>query len=523
MAENNDTQNGIKQAVLKKRERRVSAIWIVPIVALVIGIWLIAKTVYEKGPTVHITFRAATGIEAGKSLIKYKDIEVGKVTDVVFDKNLKSVIITAELKKEMKNYLGKGTRFWIVHARLSADAVEGLDTLFSGSYIQMDPHKGSAKHDTFKGLDNPPVISEFSKGKYFVLEADEKGSLKTGSPIYYKKLKAGSVTGYHLTPDGKKVLIDIFVTEPFMDLVSDTTRFWNTSGISATIGADGVEIQTESLISIMSGGIAFENFKEFKTGKIAEEGHRFILYDNLKKAKKITYKKELYFWVYFKESIRGLKIGSPVEFRGVKIGEVVNYSLIGDADSAEFTIPILIKIEPERFAIENSKGENNSSDIDPKIFKKLIDKGFRAQLQNGNLITGELFIDLDFHKDAKEAQLIKKRGFYVFPSIPATLESLKMDLKVLLTKLSAIPFEKIGKDLEKTIGGIKNDTVPKLNKLLKNLDGAAMNINRSYLDPNSAILKKLTKLMDELGKTSRSIKHLSDYLERHPESIIRGK
>ena len=526
----------VKEAIWSSRRRRFSAVWIVPIVALIIGAVLIYKSVSQKGPTIQITFQSAEGIEAGKSVVKYKDIKVGKVTDIRFDEDLKSVIVTAELNKEMKRYLSEKTRFWIVHARLTAESVEGLDTLLSGSYIGMDPRPGQKELRHFKGLESPPVILDNLKGRIFVLEAEEKGSLQIGSPLYYKKLKAGKVIGTHLSDDGRRVLINVFIQEPFSRLVTGATRFWNASGIDAVIGPEGVEIRTASLTAILSGGISFDNFEVFGKGKAVEEKHHFILFNNLKEAQKIHYNRELYFWVYFQDSIRGLKEGAPVEFRGVKVGEVVNFFLIGDARTAEFRIPILIKIEPERFTIQGVKQKN--SQVDERIFKALIAKGLRAQLQSSNLLTGSLLVNLDFFPGARKEEPKKENGLYIFPSVPGTIESLKANLQSVLRKVASIPFEDIGQKVDTLLTNLNSDTLPQLTRsvrqfntellpsftrLIDNSNTTVEEMRRNYLDANAEIHRNMLKLLDEITRTSRSIRQLTDYLNRHPESLLRGR
>jgi len=526
----------IREALWSSK-RRFSTVWIVPIVALIIGAVLIYQSFSQRGPTIQISFKSAAGITAGKSVVKYKDMEVGKVKDVRFNDDLQSVIVTAELNKEMKPYLTDKTRFWVVHARLSANSVEGLDTLISGAYIGMEPQKNGRPTSTFQGLQNPPVLVDGSKGKRFILEADDRGSLQQGSPVYYKKLQAGTVISTKLSPDGKKVLIEIFVRKPYSDLITDTTHFWDSSGIDATIGPDGVEIRTASLTAILSGGISFDNFQAFGRGKSVQAGHHFILFKDRKEAQKITYTRELYFWVYFQDSIRGLKEGAAVEFRGVKIGEVVNFFLVGDAKTAQFKIPVLIKIEPERFTIEGRE-KNASIGLDEKIFANLVAKGLRAQLQSSSLITGNLLIDLNFYPDAEPAKIHKENGLYVIPSIPATLETLKSNLQSILERVAAIPFEEIGKKIDTILSQLKDQSIPALNqsvtqvnakllpsftKLIESGNETVEEMRKNYIDANADIHRRMLKLLDEITRTSRSVRNLTDYLERHPESILRGK
>ncbi len=548
-----------KEAIWTSKKKRFSPVWIVPFVAIIVGAILAVEAMKNKGIEIKISFKSATGILAKKSVVKYKDIEVGKVISVDFSDDLKSVIITAEIKKNLENYLTEKTKFWIVHARLSADSVEGLDTLFSGSYIGMYPMKGRKKKRFFKGLEEPPVVVDLSNGVRLTLEAKDRGSIQIGSPIYYKKLKAGSVLGYHLSEDGKRVYFDVFIEQPYSKMITQMTKFWESSGIKASISGDGVDIEMESLTSILSGGISFDNFPNSASEMLSENSKtlkrsddHFLLYPNKKAAQKVEYTKALYFWLYFQDSIRGLKVGAPVEFRGVKIGEVVNFFLMGDKKNAEFKIPILIKIEPERFFITDIKDKNQDQGMDISVLKKLVAKGLRAQLQTINLLTGDLFVNLDFYKDAKRAQLIKEKGLYVLPTVPATIETLKSDIQTLLDRLSRVPFEKIGENLNKsvvevntkilpevtnitktlkdllkegniTIQDLNKNILPKLNSLVKSLDKAVNETRNSYLQKNSKFNTKLLRVLDEVSRATKSIKSLADFLQRHPDSILKGK
>jgi paraquat-inducible protein B len=549
-----------KEAVWISKKKRFSTVWIVPIVALLIGLILIINDRNNRGAIVEISFKSAAGIMAEKSIIKYKDIEVGKVLAVDFAPDLKSVIVKAEIKKSLKDYLSENTKFWIVHARLGADSVEGLDTLLSGSYIGMYPAKGKKRKKQFEGLKEPPVVVDLSNGLRLTLEAKSRGSIQVGSPIYYKKMKAGSVIGYHLSDDGTKVFIDIFIQNPYSKLVTKATKFWESSGIRASISGDGVDITTESLTAMLSGGISFGNFstsaKNVISQKAPEEvqnNTHFVLYSDQKSAKKVKYTKELYFWLYFSDSIRGLKEGAPVEFRGVKIGEVVDFFLVGDKKDAEFKIPILIKIEPERFLFADEKSiKKESQGIDIIVLRKLVKKGLRAQLQTISLLTGELFVNLDFHKDSPEANITQEKGLYVLPTVPATIETLKSDIQTLLDRLARVPFEEIGKNLNNSIEMVNDEVIPEISKGLKDVDNLIKNSNitledfkkdilpkldtfvanlnssidqikRSYINKNSRFNTKILRLLDEITRTTKSIKSLVDYLQRHPDSILKGK
>jgi paraquat-inducible protein B len=269
----------VEEAVWVEKKSSLSPIWIVPIIALLVGAWLVYKAFDEKGLTIKIVFPSATGIVAEKTSIKYKNIEIGKVINVNFTKDLKSVVVTAELKKNMRPYLSEKSRFWIMSARVGLNSVEGLDTLLSGAYIVMDPKIGKKSLKSFKGLKNVPIISDETEGKVFKLKANSIGSLDIGSPIYYKRLKAGNIVSYKLANDRKSVDMEIFIKKPYSNLIDTKTRFWNASGIDASIGADGVRIHTESMASILTGGLSFNNFTKFGKGEDVDNNYLFTLYN----------------------------------------------------------------------------------------------------------------------------------------------------------------------------------------------------------------------------------------------------
>jgi len=522
-------EHAIKEAVWQEKKKGISTVWIVPIVALVIGALLFFQSMSEKGPEVEIVFKSAAGIQAGKTVVKYKDVEVGKVTNVAFGKDLKTVKVTVELEKNMQPFLSENTRFWVVQAKVGMGEIQGLDTLLSGVYIVIDPKKGDKKVRQFKGLEQIPVVTSGEEGRTFMLKADSIGSLDVGSPIYYRQLKAGSVASYKLDPDGKQVDIEVFIKKPFDKLINDKTRFYNASGIRANITAEGIEVQTESLVALVMGGLAFNNFPVHGRGKPVESGHVFSLYESLKEAKKLQYKRVLYFWVYFDDSIRGLSIGAPVEFRGVKIGEVVSFSLVGNSDTAEFKIPILIKIEPERFNIIGGKRQKGDI-VNLSVFTKLLKKGFRAQLKSGNLLTGDLFIDFNFYKGVTYVEPKKEYGYYVIPTVPTEMASLKNNAQTIMQRIANIPFEEIGEEMKGLLKDLRTKTIPKVDSSVESVDRLVQDTNKmmnaaraNYMDSTAEVNRKLLKLLDEMTRTTKSIKHLTDYLERHPESLIKGK
>jgi len=531
-----------------KQRRSFSIVWIVPIVALLIGAWLVYKAVSEKGPTITITFESAEGLEAGKTKIKYKDVELGTVTAIVLADDFSHVTVTAEMAKESKGYLTEKTRFWVVRARVAAGQVTGLGTLFSGAYIGIDPELEGKSVRHFKGLEKPPMVTGEVAGRQYRLAANRLGSLTPGSPIYFRQIQVGQVADFKLEPNGENVTIDIFVQAPYYQFVRQKTRFWVASGLDVDLTANGLRVDTESVVSLLIGGLAFATFPHEDGGPEAEEGAHFKLYDTYEAARDDRYTVKRDMIIEIKDSVRGLSVGAPVEFRGLQIGKVTEIDLDADFENLDFTIPVRIELEPERLHLTNPKDENDTI----HRWQRLLDKGFRAQLETGSLLTGQLYVKLDIFEDAPPAKLSFYGDLPVIPSLPSSSQEIMQGVTRFLKKLDQLPLEAIGKDLQNTMAGVDKlvngpdlrdavqslggildelktttqtlnaDTVPRINTalaematVLKNLDG--------WVSADAPLQGDLRKTLEELAAAGRAISELADMLERHPEALIQGK
>lgn len=573
---NNESDlNDVPEAVVQTR-RQISIVWVVPIVAILIGGWLAYKAISEKGPTITITFSTAEGLEAGKTKIKYKEVEIGQVEAIRVSQDLTHVVVTAELVKDAEKYLTEQTRFWVVRARVAAGEVSGLGTIFSGAYIGIDPGKGGAPTRQFNGLEVPPVITTGLPGRHFVLESDRLGSLDVGSPVYYRQIKVGQVVSYQLEKDQKTVNLKVFVHAPHHELVRKNTKFWNASGLDVALDASGIRIRTQSLVTLMLGGIAFDIPAETKPGDPAQKDDVFTLYENQEDIhqKKAT---ELRHWILeFKGSVRGLAKEAPVEFRGIKIGEVTDIRAEFDIETLEPRILVFVQTDPEAF---KSVGE---SFLEPKQeMERLVEKGLRAQLKTGSLITGQLFVDVDFHPDAPPA-VVKYDDIYPrLPTLPAPMEMITASLNRLLSKIEKLPLVEISNSLKNTVQGAErlvnsaelrnalvglNQTLQNTRKFTANLDATLtpelhkavtrmnealanarilmQNLNAKVtpeinatlqqgqktmadiggvVSPDSPLYSELRRALKELADAAKSIRVMAEYLERHPDALIYGK
>jgi paraquat-inducible protein B len=522
--------SGAVQAVVKPK-KSVSIVWIVPLVALLIGGWLAYRAITEKGPTVTITFQSAEGLEAGKTKIKFKDVEVGQVEKIHLSPNLSQVVVTAQLTKDAKDYLSENTRFWVVRARVAGGGVSGLGTLFSGAYIGMDPGKSGKTARAFKGLETPPIVTTDLPGRHFILKAERLGSLDIGKPVYFRQIRVGQVVAYELEKDGQSVDIKIFIHAPHHKRVHKNTRFWNAGGLDVSVDAGGIKVNTESFVTIMIGGIAFETPMDLDPGPAAQEDEIFRLYDTREDIYKKTYVKKTRWLLHFQGSVGGLSVGAPVKFKGIRIGEVIDINLEFDYDAVAFRIPVVIEIEPERIAMTGKK--TIASERGTEV---LVEKGLRAQLKQGNLLTGQLYIDVDMYPDEPFRKIVYGGKYPEIPTIPTPIEEITKGITRIVDRLEKLPLEQIGNDLRETLAHL-NKSTEQLVKLMENLDNTLVPAATDTLERSQTTLMKLDRLLSaesptghelkrvltEMADAARNISVLADYLGRHPDSLVFGK
>ena len=542
-------QPDLPEAVAVPRRRFTpQLIWIVPIVAVLVGGWLAVKAVLERGPVITIAFKTAEGLEAGKTKIKYKDVEIGLVKTVTLSSDRKGVVATAELSKQVESFLVEDTRFFVVRPRVTAGGVSGLSTLLSGGYIGIDIGKSKTTRRDFVGLEEAPMVASDEPGRRFLLRANELGSIDAGTLIYFRKVTVGQVIGQQLDKDGKGVTFTIFINAPFDQYVTSGTRFWNASGIDVSVSATGIEVRTESLVSVLVGGIAFQADPEAAPGPAAEANTVFTLFPNRTEAFRLPDAVVDTYLLVFSGSVRGLSPGAPLDFRGVTIGEVVKIGVAVDPKTYTFTMPVLVKLFPERLASTQFIGAKLVVSESPGVrlsrVKQMVDKGLRAQLRSGNLLTGQLYVALDFFPNAPKAKgdpTAKKPP--EIPTIPGSFEELQETLTNIVKKLDKLQIEEIGADTRKLLASldeslkavdkllqgadalvkrVDSDLVPDLRRALDNA-GVTLNSANAVLASESPLQSDLRQTLMEVNRTLAAIRALADSLERHPESLIRGK
>ncbi len=545
------------EELVVEKARGLSVIWLIPLVALLIGGWLAYKTLSEQGPTITITFKQPGSLEAGKTKIKYKDVEVGVVETVKLSDDLSKVIVTAQLDKNVESHLGEGTQFWVVEPRFGLGGVSGLDTLIAGHYIQVEFSDGKPRRE-FIGLEHAPKISADTPGKRFTLMADRAGSLSEGTRLYFRDIQVGSIVGVRLADDRSDVLVDVFVDAPYDQLIHESSRFWQTSGIDISMGAQGIDVKVGSLLSLLGGGITFDtpNLND-PNNPPSKPGAKFWLHKDYANIAEGYYVHKIELMMNFEDSVRGLSVGAPVEVRGIQVGKVTGVKFNFDIQTKKLKIPVYIEIDLDRIMpqseikkMETSFSQELAAHHHPGI-EALVAQGLRARLKTGNLLTGQLFVDLDFYHDDVGKKVIYAGELPELPTLPSVAEAFKNDISEILAKLKRLPLDKIGDELLGTVQGSNKlmnsedvkDAIRSLNTTLKDVHQLAQTTDKEIvkltasldkslttavkvleqIDPGSPIIVDVGKALEELAASARSIRTLTDYLERHPEALLYGK
>jgi paraquat-inducible protein B len=541
------------------RKRRLSPIWLIPIVAALIAGYLGWITFSSQGPTITISFQAADGLEAGKTLIKHKEVVFGTVKTITLSDDLSHVEVTAEMTQAAAPHLNQDTRFWVVRPRLSASSgLTGFSTIVSGSYIELDPGKGDSRR-TFTGLEDPPVVRADVPGTEFLLKADRIGSVGPGSPIFYRDVQVGQVMGFDADNLANGVTIHAFVRAPFDSQVRAKTNFWNASGISIGAGAQGLKIQLESLTAVLAGGIAFDTPESGSAGEQAKAGTAFTLYKDQASVEEAEYTVRLPYLLYFDGSVGGLEPGANVEWRGIKVGRVSEVRLQYDAAQNRMRIPVLVELEPQRIEMVGAKPGLGPKEYTEQV-KALVGRGLRAQLKNGNLLTGQLIVTLDIFPDTYPQTVGEGDRYPILPTVQGQFDSVMRSASTILDKISALPVEQLVDQTNATLKSFQSLAAsPEITESLRSLAGALsstqqlLNQANTNLGPalqqlpplmataqqavrrlggtlgadgygaDSGFKRDLTRLMGQVEDTLRSIRVLTDYLEQHPEALIRGK
>lgn len=554
----------------RQNRAHLSLVWIVPLVAVVIGVVLVVRALLASGPEITIEFRSAEGIEAGRTDVRFKEVAVGRVKTVSLASDRQRVLVTVALAKSAASLAVEDTRFWVVRPRIGTAGVSGLNTLLSGAYIGVDAGASSEDRREFTGLDTPPLVLRGEPGRSFVLRADDLGSLDVGSPVYHRRVRVGRVVGYSLDDAGRTLLVKVFIEAPHEQLVTTRSRFWNASGVDLALGANGLTLHTQSLASVLAGGIAFAEAPldpELKASTVvapASPGALFHLYGTQREAMAPEDGEPLPVRMVFNQSLRGLEIGAPVELLGVSLGAVRSIELQSDGLGQALTLAVGADIYPTRLGRLRQQFAAPGVDAakaDRLLMKQLVERGLRAQARTGNLLTGQLFVALDFTPKAAAVRFDANAAVPTLPTTPGALNELQPRLMEVVDRVSRIKFDEIGGEAQAALAALRGsgtslqatlasaDALIKqlspgaqqtladaqktlvsaqqaldgLQTTLKSADATLKNADSAMLHPQAPLQRQANQTLAEVQRAAQALRVLADYLQRHPESLVRGK
>lgn len=520
---------------------RLSAIWIIPLLALGLGIWLIVDSYLSQGPVVQLTVSDAEGINAGETRVKRLSVDLGMVEDVYLNPDFEDVTVVLNLDTGTEELLRNDTQFWVVKPRIGTDGVSGLSTLLSGAYIELSPGTGTPGARQFEALDNPPATPVTTPGVRVELVSDLDSTINARSPVYYNGFRVGQVESASLSTEDGNTHYSLFINAPYDDLVTTNTRFWNASGLAVEAGVSGVSLRAESLETLLVGGIAFGLPEGIDPGGSIDNGRRYFLYDDVEAINEQQFSYVKPYLLLFDSSIRGLDVGAPVEYRGARLGEVaeVSFDLLerqaGLDAEGQTLVPVLIHIEPGRVFEDDTEGLEEIT----AIIEEAVPNGLRVTLASGNLLTGGLYIELDFYEDVEPQQIRQIEGHDVLPTISSGFTQIQERVSAVLSRLEQLPLNDFFSQANETmqsltttlataeqtmseLGGLLED--PATRSLSGNLEESLELLNQvlGNLGPGTPLYEDLTGSLDELRGALRNARELTNSLNANPSQLLRS-
>jgi len=537
-----------------RKRHSISAFWLVPIFAALLGLFLTYNHYKDQGPLITIEFNTAEGLIEGKTPIRYRDVNIGVVEKIMLTDDLDTVTIEARMTVDARRFLNNHARFWVVRPRVGASGVSGLGTLLSGAYIQVNSLVGSAFQTTFKGLEKPPLTEEGAPGQRLKLQAEQAGHVGIGSPVYYRQVKVGQIEGQRFLANYKMVEFTIFIESPHHKIIRNTTKFWNVSGVSLNVNANGLSVRSPSLEGLAQGGVAFGIIEEYEFPYKVEDGHVFTLHDSRDLAAEDTLdlssSRNFKYVTYFDGSVRGLVAGAPVEFKGVQIGRVSDIQLMYDEKSQTVRVPVYIEFQPDRLLGVQSEDTNTLNNT--------IVRSLHAKLQTGNLLTGQLFVSLE-NGEGEVGELAKNaEGIAILPSVKSDLEQVTEGVQSALVKINALPLEELLTSASDTITqaqqlltdfnqlgvaariegtiGTADGALREYAKLATGMRGEISNLTTQMqqfvgaagesfegIAPDSPLYYNLLNTLRDLQQAARAVLAVSESVEKKPEEFLFGK
>ncbi len=516
----------------------LSWMWLVPVFAAGVVLWLAWRGLAQRGPEITITFTDAGTLEAGQTPIKYKGVDVGRVEAVELTADVSHVRIRARMSRVIERYLADGARFWIVQPRVGAQGISGLTTLVSGAYVEMYPGRGAPQRH-FAGLEQPPVLQPNTRGTSITLIAPAAGSLIPGSPITYRGVTVGEILGSELAPSERQVRIYAFIGAPYDRLIHSETRFWNAAGIEMVAGPQGISLRVSSWEQLLAGGVSFDTPDWALGMPPIVAGSTFQLYNSRSEALLYPHGPPLFYHLKFTGNTRGLQAGTPVELAGSAVGEVTSAQLVYDPGGKSLYTDVTLSVDASAVSIphlsEAPTGEHVAA-VRTGL-ENLVERGLRAQLVSSSLILGEKIVALEMVPGASPARMQQIAGVSELPTTPpANIDTILRSVQDTLQRIDrAAAGPKLGHALDQLdstlthLNQLATELQPQTEALIASLRATSEAAQRTaqaagaVLGANGTQSADLPNLMRQLSNAARSVRELADYLDRHPEALVRGR
>lgn len=489
--------------------RRLSPVWIIPLVVLIIGGWLLYQNALSRGPEVTLRLASADGLQADETVVKVRDVEVGRVVSVRLSEGYDHAIATLQMNPGTARLLVEDSEFWVVKPRVSSRGVSGLETILSGAYIRLRPGDSDEPRRQFRVPEQPPVSHE-EEGLALQLTSRSNASLNVGDPVLYEGRPVGQVDRARFDTASRKMHYRVFVRSPYDDLVRENTRFWMHSGVEVEVGSQGLSLRTGTLQSLVMGGIAFGVLEDVDPGKRAAEHARFPLFASREAARQHRFDERIRYVALFKDSIRGLHSGAPVEYRGIRVGTVTEVPFLAEVKNLSLKegsrIPVLLSIEPQRL----NPVDEGDAPLDLERWRKrlrdLFGDGLHASIRPANLVTGAMYVNLQYG-DTTSYEPRSVNGYPVFPSRPGGFTNLERRVTGLLENLNEILESDATRDLP-------NESLKTLREVRETL--------RGYRRGEPAY-EELRRSLERLNEVLEDVGPLAETLRGQPSALIYGR
>jgi paraquat-inducible protein B len=498
--------------------RTISKIWFVPVVALFVGVWMIYYQLSNQGPLITIEFKTATGLEAGKTKVKTRDVDIGLVKSIELTEDLSGVLVTVRMEKKVTPILHSDNQFWIVSPKVSLSGISGLGTILSGPYINMAPGSKQQMSEEFVALVAPPVTPAGTPGLHVTLnsdgDSDSKFTYKKGDPVVYKGIKVGEFEDIYFNFDERIVYYSTFIEAPYHKLITTNTKFWDSSGVQIKLSASGVTVNTGSLETLLTNGVTFGIPEGMPIGKNIDDRNFFDIHPSYDSASEERFKRSAQYVILVKDTVRGLQVGAPVEYRGLIVGKVLSINTLNnnqnDLLEQGYAIPVVISIQPGR--VQQPDNEIGLAFIREQT-SLWIKQGLRATLKTGNLLTGALFVDLQHYPDVPIFSSQSLQGFEIIPTITGEFSEITAKVIAILDNINEIKL--------KTISDNANSTLSQIAQAAKALQVTASSVERLlttvHQDKVSSTLthtlESLSNLSEDFSAGSTTYKELNHTMQ----------